>query len=247
MKTIAVIPARYASTRLPGKPLVDLAGKTMICRVYERASEAIDTVIVATDDTRIADEVKGFGGEVFMTDPNHNTGTNRCLEAYQKWAAQNEEQADVVLNIQGDEPLLDPESLKTLVAPFARRECDMATLVTPLRGTDAGASQVYAVLDAHNRALYFSRYPIPYIREAETNTGDITRYRHLGIYAFRPGALAEFAAMKQGMLEQAESLEQLRWLEAGRAIYCGIVDESSISVDTPEDVEHVRQLLKSAV
>lgn len=247
MKTLAIIPARYGSTRFPGKPLVDLVGKSMIRRVYERASMGADSALVATDDKRIADEVASFGGEVIMTSPNHSTGTNRCLEAYESWKRKTGKEVDVVINVQGDEPMLNPSSLRTLVQPFSNAECDMSTLVRPV--TDAkeltNPNNVFVTLNQNGQALYFSRHPIPFVRD--TNIEDWLKktdfFQHIGLYAFRPKSLRDFASMAMGELEKAESLEQLRWLEGGHTIFCGVVQEVSVSVDTPEDADAVRAIL----
>lgn len=249
MKTLGIIPARFDSTRFPGKPLIDLEGKTMIRRVYERASQGVDSVVVATDDERIESEVKRFGGNVIMTSKNHSTGTNRCLEAFDLWKAKTGEEYDIIVNVQGDEPLLDPASLRTIIQPFTDTECEMATLVVHVSNPSdlESPNNVFVTLDQNGRALYFSRHPIPYVRGYDRSEwlSKTDFYRHIGLYAFRPCALRSFASMAMGELEKAESLEQLRWLESGRALYCGIVNEISVSVDTPEDADAVRALLNS--
>ncbi|GGH74874.1 3-deoxy-manno-octulosonate cytidylyltransferase [Phaeocystidibacter marisrubri] len=247
MKTLGIIPARYDSTRFPGKPLVDLEGKTMIRRVYERASQGVDVAVVATDDARIESEVKRFGGNVVMTAKHHSTGTNRCLEAFDIWTEKSGDTYDIIVNVQGDEPLLDPASLRTIIQPFTDMECEMATLVTHVTNAAdlESSNNVFVTLDQNGKALYFSRHPIPFVRGYDRSEwlkrADF--YRHIGLYAFRPCALRSFASMAMGELEKAESLEQLRWLESGRALYCGIVNEISVSVDTPEDADAVRALL----
>lgn len=248
MKVLGVIPARYESTRFPGKPLIDLLGKTMIQRVYERASLGVQDVVVATDDRRIYDEVMSFGGKVVMTRSDHSTGTNRCLEAFQIWKEESGREYDIVINIQGDEPLLDPLSLTTLIQPFSKGNCSMATLVMPVvHSADLNSSNnVFVTMSKQGKALYFSRHPIPFVRGVEKSDwlNHAQFYRHIGLYAFSPQALEEFALMEMGKLETAESLEQLRWLEAGNTIFCSVVNEVSVSVDTPEDAEAVRTLLK---
>lgn len=247
MKSLAIIPARYGSTRFPGKPLIDLEGKTMIRRVYEKASQGADDVLVATDDKRIESEVKSFGGNVVMTATHHNTGTNRCLEAYELWKRRTSFEADVVINVQGDEPMLNPAGLRTLIQFFSDSECEMSTLVLPVQKAEdlMNPNNVFVTLDQNGRALYFSRHPIPFVRgyEKEEWLSRTQFFRHIGLYAFRPAALRSFASMAMGELEKAESLEQLRWLESGRSIYCGVVNEVSVSVDTPEDADLVRALL----
>ncbi|NVK05391.1 MAG: 3-deoxy-manno-octulosonate cytidylyltransferase [Flavobacteriia bacterium] len=247
MRTLAIIPARYASTRFPGKPLVDLVGKSMIRRVYERASMGCDEVLVATDDNRILEEVESFGGNVVMTSTNHSTGTNRCLEAYEIWRINAGADVDVVINVQGDEPMLNPTSLRTLVHPFVNPDCDMSTLVKPVKNAEdlKNPNNVFVTINQNGQALYFSRHPIPFVRgvEMENWLSKVDFFQHIGLYAFRPKTLRDFASMAMGDLEKAESLEQLRWLEGGHEIYCGLVQEVSVSVDTPEDAETVRAML----
>lgn len=219
----------------------------MIRRVYERASMGCDEVLVATDDQRIIEEVESFGGNAVMTSGNHSTGTNRCLEAYEHWRNYEGKDSDIIINVQGDEPMLDPASLRTLVQSFSAPECDMATLVRAVRDPRAlsNPNNVFVTINQNGQALYFSRHPIPFVRgvnqEQWLQKADF--FQHIGLYAFRPRALREFASMAMGDLEKAESLEQLRWLEAGRSIYCGLVQEVSVSVDTPEDAETVRAML----
>ena len=248
MKVLGIIPARYGSTRLEGKPLLDICGKPMIQRVYEQAKKQLQQVIVATDDERIFKAVSGFGGEVVMTSPNHNTGTNRCLEAYENFTKTNDVDFDVVINIQGDEPLLDPEQLRLLVSCFDDKTTELATLVIPAKEKDdLFSGGVFVVLDKLKNALYFSRSVIPFVRDAEKSewTTKHTFYKHVGMYAFKPKALHEFANLQQTSLEVAESLEQNRWLENGRKIKVAITDIETIAVDTQEDLEKVRKLIKS--
>lgn len=220
----------------------------MIRRVYERASMGADEVLVATDDKRIADEVKSFNGNVVMTSTNHATGTNRCLEAYDQWLKTQGKDVDIIINVQGDEPMLDPASLRTLIQPFSNNDCCMTTLVKPVKNPAflEDPNNVFVTLDQNKRALYFSRHPIPYVRGEEKanwlKKADF--YQHIGLYAFRPRSLRDFASMSMGDLEKAESLEQLRWLEGGRDIYCGLVHDNSVSVDTPADADAVRALLE---
>lgn len=235
---IGVIPARYASTRLPGKPLLSIAGKPMIQHVYERARAArsLSSVLVATDDERIAAAVREFGGEVVMTSPGHRSGTDRVAEATR------ERQADVVVNIQGDEPLLEPQPLNALVSAFAERPgLEIATLATPIPhpedATDPAAVKV--VTDREGFALYFSRLPIPFYRDGQAGA----YWRHLGVYAYRKEALLRFASLTPTPLEQAEALEQLRALEHGMRILVLPTQHEAIGVDTPEDLERVRRLM----
>lgn len=245
MKVLGVIPARYGSTRLEGKPLIDLCGKPMIQRVYEQVKKSLEYVVVATDDKRIFGAVNAFGGNVVMTSPNHNTGTNRCLEAFQIFSEQTKIDFDVVINIQGDEPLLDPKQLKQLVSCFEDETAEMATLIIPVKENESLETGVFVTIDKYKNALYFSRSVIPFVRDAEKTdwTKTHTFYKHIGMYGFKPSALVEFAELTQTSLELAESLEQNRWLENGKKIKVAITEIHTIGVDTPEDVEKVRKLL----
>ena len=246
MNVIGIIPARYASTRLEGKPLVDLDGKTMIQRVYEQAKKVLTEVIVATDDLRIEEVVKDFGGNVIMTSTSHTTGTNRCLEAYKKYSKESEVIFDVILNIQGDEPLLDPEQITSLVGCFNSRDVEMATLVIPtIKGEDL-SSGVYVVFDKSNNAMYFSRAVIPYHRDtAMENWSNVhTFYKHVGMYGFKPIALEEFANLEETALEESEKLEQLRWLEQGNKIKIAITNHQSVPIDTEHDLKKVRKIIE---
>lgn len=246
MKVLGIIPSRYASTRFPGKPLVDLMGKTMVQRVYEQASKSttLANVVVATDDERIFDHVLTFGSAV-MTSPGHASGTDRCLEAYRNLG----QHYDVVINIQGDEPLLDPTQLDVLARCFEDETCTIATLCTPFK-TDAllyDHSKIKVVRDHAGNALYFSRQPIPFQqKERGLWMQHHTYLQHIGLYAFRAETLAAVAALPQSPLEKAESLEQLRWLENGHRIRVELCDHESVSVDVPDDVARVMALLKRA-
>jgi 3-deoxy-manno-octulosonate cytidylyltransferase (CMP-KDO synthetase) len=245
MNVLGIIPARYASTRLEGKPLVDLGGKTMIQRVYEQAKKALDQVIIATDDERIEKAVKDFGGEVIMTSAYHTTGTNRCLEAYEKYAEQTDVSFDVILNIQGDEPLLNPVQITSLMNCFQSKEVQMATLVIPTGKNEDLTTGVFVVFDKNYNAMYFSRSIIPNQRDRskESWSKDHTFYKHVGMYGFTPEALEEFANLKETNLEQSEKLEQLRWLEQGNKIKIAITEHQSIAVDTAQDLEKVRRII----
>lgn len=246
MKVLGIIPARYGSTRLEGKPLIDLAGKPMIQHVYEQAKKALDHVVVATDDQRIVAAVESFGGMAVMTSPDHNSGTNRCLEAYRVYKKRQDINFDVVVNIQGDEPLLDPEQIRLLVSCFDRGRIQMATLVMPVPETDDLDSGVFVVIDKLKNALYFSRSVIPFVRDADRDKWleQHLFYKHIGMYAFKPRALIQFASLQQTSLERAEALEQNRWLENGKKIKVEITTTATIGVDTLEDVKLVRKLLK---
>lgn len=242
---LGVIPARYGSTRLEGKPLVDICGKTMIRRVYEQTKKALEFVVVATDDKRIYNEVISFGGKVVMTSTEHTTGTNRCLEAYQLFQKETNNTFDVVLNIQGDEPLLEPSQITNLVSCFEDEQTQMATLVIPTQDKEELKSGVFVVFDLNNYALYFSRAVIPVIRDINKDEWhkNNTYYKHVGMYGFTPKALAEFSNMEETNLEKKEKLEQLRWLENGNNIKIAITLHNSIPVDTLEDVEKVKRLI----
>ncbi len=241
-KVVVVIPARYGATRLPGKPLVQLAGKPMIQRVYERAklAQTVARVIVATDDDRIRQAVEAFGGEARMTRADHRTGTERVAEV----AAHVE--GDVFVNVQGDEPLLDPGALDTAVnALLEEPHAQVATVATPIKTPadimDPNVCKV--VLDFDGNALYFSRAPIPWVRDT-TSKIQVRHLKHLGLYVFQRDALLEYPTLPQGELERIEQLEQLRWLENGVKIRVAEVEHDAVSVDVPEDVARVEKLLQ---
>lgn len=240
MKFIGIIPARYASTRFPGKPLADMAGKPMIQRVYEQVKDVLDAVCVATDDTRIENAVQAFGGRVVMTSDQHRSGTDRCYEAYQKVG----QGYDVIVNIQGDEPFIHPEQIRTIKDCFAGADTQIATLVKPFRADDDFERTLFnpnspkVVINKENEALYFSRSIIPYIRGKEYTEWlpNHTFYKHIGLYAYRAQVLREITQLPPSSLELAESLEQLRWLENGYKIKVGITEQETIGIDTPEDM-----------
>jgi 3-deoxy-manno-octulosonate cytidylyltransferase (CMP-KDO synthetase) len=236
------IPARYGSTRLPGKPLVALAGQPMIQRVYERArmSQRAGRVIVATDDARIVAAVEGFGGEARMTRMDHRTGTERVAEV----AAHVE--GDVFVNVQGDEPLLDPAAVDTAIdALLEEPAATVATVATAIRtpGDIMDPNVVKTVLDFDNNALYFSRAPIPWVRDTSAKL-QVRHWKHLGLYVFQREALLEYPTLPQGELERIEQLEQLRWMENGWKIRVAEVEHDAVSVDVPEDVARVEKLLQ---
>ena len=237
MKFIGIIPARYASTRFPGKPLAEICGKTVIRRVYEQACKALDTVVVATDDERIYNDVESFGGKVVMTRPDHKCGTDRCLEAYQgittpTWREQNDKDT-VIINIQGDEPFIQPEQIEALMACFDRPDTDIATLVQPFaedKNAIENPNSPKVNWDVETQeAKMFSRKVIA--------ASDGKYYKHIGIYAYRADVLSKIAMLPQSPLEIAERLEQLRWLENGYKIRVGVTSQSTIGIDTPEDLE----------
>lgn len=239
MKAVAVIPARYASTRLPGKPLLDICGKPLILRVWEVVSRTrgLDAVVVATDDARIADTVEAFGGKVCMTSPDCRSGSDRVREVAASLAA------DVYVNVQGDEPLLDPSAIETLLAVFTRDESvQVATLCSRINEEQARSPhQVKVVRDHAGNALYFSRAPLPFVRDAAESAVFLG---HIGMYAYRADALRGFASLPPSPLEQAEKLEQLRFLQAGIPIRVLEVPPMGAGVDTPEDLERVRALVR---
>lgn len=237
MKFIGIIPARYASTRFPGKPLAEICGKTVIRRVYEQACKALDIVVVATDDERIYEAVEAFGGKVVMTRSDHKCGTDRCLEAYQAittpaWREQNDKDT-VIINIQGDEPFIQPEQIEALMACFDRPDTDIATLVQPFaedKNAIENPNSPKVNWDVETQeAKMFSRKVIA--------ASDDKYYKHIGIYAYRADVLSKITTLPQSPLEIAERLEQLRWLENGYKIRVGVTTQSTIGIDTPEDLE----------
>lgn len=248
MKFIAIIPARYASTRFPAKPLAMLGGKRVIERVYEQVAGVLDDAVVATDDSRIYDAVKAFGGKVEMTSTVHRSGTDRCWEAYQKIGRV----FDVVINVQGDEPFIQPSQLEALKSCFNDPNTDIATLVKPFATTDSiealeNPNSPKVVVDKDMHALYFSRSVIPYLRGVEKSEWlkKHTFYKHIGIYGFRAEVLKAVTSLPQSTLELSESLEQLRWIENGYKIGVGISDVETIGIDTPEDLARAEEFLKS--
>lgn len=244
MRILGIIPARYASSRFPGKPLIDLKGKTMIRRVVEGASKSalLTDLIVATDDKRIAEEVSGFGGKVMITDVNHPTGTDRCAEIVRTLS----EQYDVVINIQGDEPLVDARQLDQLLQAFTDPEVQIATLASgKIEMEDIlNPNRIKVVIDKHHNALYFSRSPIPNFANAKGEPLEIYPFlRHIGLYAYRSEVLLQLSELAETKLEQIESLEQLRWLYNGYSIHVVETEIETPNIDTPEDVEKVIGLL----
>lgn len=248
LRFIGIIPARYASTRFPGKPLANIRGKSMIRRVYEQASLALETVYVATDDERIYQAVKDFGGKVIMTSPHHKSGTDRCAEAVDIVERETGLAFDIVLNVQGDEPFLAPEQLETLKSCFALDPPPIATLVKTVRSRDElfDPNRPKVVVSSEQRALYFSRSTIPFIRgkEPESWIDSHVYYTHVGLYGFRRDILPVVTALPQSPLELAESLEQLRWIEHGYHIAVRTTTFESFGVDTPEDLEKLLLLNK---
>ena len=247
MKYIGIIPARYASTRFPGKPLAVLGGKTVIQRVYEQAVSVLPEAYVATDDERIFSAVEAFGGRAVMTRKDHKSGTDRIQEAVEKIATD----ADVIINIQGDEPFIQPSQIETLMHLFDNPETQIGTLGKPFETVEAvkNPNSPKIVVDNRGFALYFSRSVIPYIRGVEESQwlGHYPFLKHLGVYAYRRKVLAEVTRLPQGWLEKAESLEQLRWLENGYRIRVGITTVETVGIDTPEDLARAEQFLAEKV
>ena len=252
MRFIGIIPARYASTRFPAKPLAMLGGKTVINRVYDQVSGILDAAVVATDDSRIEDAVKGFGGRVVMTSTEHRSGTDRVFEALTHLYPDASSWADlVVINIQGDEPFIQPQQIETVKQCFDDPSVDIATLVKPFTANDSfealqNPNSPKVVVNKRMEALYFSRSIIPYSRGRENQEwlANHTYYKHIGLYAYRADVLAQITRLPQSSLELAESLEQLRWLENGYKIKVGISDVETIGIDTPEDLQRAEEFLK---
>jgi 3-deoxy-manno-octulosonate cytidylyltransferase (CMP-KDO synthetase) len=243
MKFMAIIPARYASTRYPGKPLAILGGKTVIQRVYEQVKSVLDDVYVATDDDRIYSTVTDFGGKAVMTRADHKSGTDRIEEAAEKIGLD----ADVIINVQGDEPFIQPSQIKTLMQLFDAPETQIGTLGKPFESIDAveNPNSPKIVTDNRGFALYFSRSIIPYIRGKERDRwfGEYPFLKHLGVYAYRREVLAEVTKLPMSSLEKAESLEQLRWLQNGYRIRVGLTDIETVGIDTPEDLTRAEEFL----
>ncbi|MGB4204495.1 MAG: 3-deoxy-manno-octulosonate cytidylyltransferase [Bacteroidales bacterium] len=248
IKAIAIIPARYASTRFPGKPLVMINGKSMIMRVYEQALKAksLKDVYVATDDVRIFDHVTENGGKVLMTSADHSSGTERCYETFgilldQKRCSENE----IIVNVQGDEPFISPQQIEEITQLFDNEDTEIATLKKQINNEAdiADPNCVKIVCDIHGQALYFSRSPIPYIRDAgEQMLKPGLFFRHIGLYAYRSDILRSICQLRPSSLEMAEKLEQLRWLENGYKIRVGTSDYENISIDTPDDLLKVTNI-----
>lgn len=244
MKFIGIIPARYASTRFPGKPLAVLGGKTVIQRVYEQATSVLDEAWVATDDDRIYQAVEAFGGRAVMTRPDHKSGTDRIEEAAERIGTD----ADVIINIQGDEPFIQPSQINTLMQLFDNTDTQIGTLGKKFESMEAAKSpnSPKIVTDLQGFALYFSRSVIPFVRgiEQEEWMTHFPYLKHLGLYAYRREVLREVTQLPQSPLELAESLEQLRWLENGYRIRVGLTDVETVGIDTPEDLQRAEEFIK---
>lgn len=243
MKFVAIIPARYASTRFPGKPLALLGGKTVIQRVYEQVTKDVAEAWVATDDTRIKEAVEAFGGKAVMTSANHKSGTDRIEEAAEKIGTD----ADVIINIQGDEPFIQASQIKTVCQQFDDPNTQIATIGKPFTAMDAvdNPNSPKIVTDVNGFALYFSRSVIPFVRGQEHALwlDTFPFLKHLGIYAYRREVLRQITQLPQSSLEKAESLEQLRWLQNGYRIRVGITHVETVGIDTPADLERAEQFL----
>ena len=244
---LGVIPARYASTRFPGKPLADIKGKPMIQLVYEQAKKAIDEVVVATDDERIYRAVEVFGGNVVMTSEHHQSGTDRCAEALEQFEKKTGNSYDVVINIQGDEPFIQPEQIEQVKTCFDDSSVDIATLIKKIESNEIvfDHNKVKVVVNSKLEAMYFSRSSIPFLRN-EKQQDWCRKHRfflHIGMYAYRSDALRKVTKLKQSSLELAESLEQLRWLENGLKIKTAETNFESFGIDTPEDLNEALDLI----
>lgn len=241
MKILGIIPARYASTRFPGKPLTIINGKSMIQRVYEQSmkSKLLSDVVVATDDQRIYDAVNAFGGKVMMTSTEHNSGTDRCCEIVEKI----NDKYDAVVNIQGDEPFINPEQINQIAELISLDDSQIASLCKPIKDKEElfDNNVVKVVFNINGDALYFSRHTIPFLRKVDKDEQlwltSRTFYKHIGIYAYKTDVLMNIAKLKQSGLEIAECLEQLRWIENSYKIKMGVTEYESYSIDTPQDVE----------
>lgn len=246
MKFLAIIPARYASTRFPAKPLAMLGGKPVIQHVYERVTKVLDAV-VATDDERIYDVVEAFGGRVVMTSAEHRTGTDRCLEAYNNYGVG----VDVVINVQGDEPFIAEEQIRGLMQCFDNEQTDIATLIKPFPSNTkydvlSNPNTPKVITNLKGQAVYFSRSVVPYLRGKDVDEWASLHayYKHIGIYAYRVEVLRHITQLEQTPLELAESLEQLRWLENGFTIQTAVTNIETIGIDTPEDLEKAERYLE---
>lgn len=244
MNTLVVIPARYQSTRFPGKPLAKIKGKPMIQCTYEQAVQSGFPTVVATDDERIREAVTMFGGQVVMTDTTHTNGTSRCSEAVAIWENQKQSEVEVVINVQGDEPFVQPEQIQDLAKAFIDPSVDIATLTQKIANEEElfNPNVVKLVRDIKGYALYFSRATIPFLRDSSTKEWlrKHTFFKHIGMYAYTKSALNRIINLPKGKLEMGENLEQLRWLEHGYTIAVLETIHASIGVDTPEDLERIR-------
>ncbi|NOU19072.1 MAG: 3-deoxy-manno-octulosonate cytidylyltransferase [Bacteroidales bacterium] len=251
MKILGVIPARFASTRFPGKPLAEISGKPMIQWVYERTSKVFEDVYVATDDERIQKAVVAFGGLVVMTSTEHQSGTDRCAEALNIIEKEVNTKFDIVINVQGDEPFIQPEQLKKVANCFNDPAVQLATLVKQFSNSEDifNPNSPKVILNLKKEAIYFSRSVIPFVRKKEKSEWqqNYPFYKHIGLYAYRCNVLREITKLTQSPLELAESLEQLRWIENGYRIRVEETDMETLAVDTPEDLERVKEFAKTVL
>jgi 3-deoxy-manno-octulosonate cytidylyltransferase (CMP-KDO synthetase) len=247
MKTLIIIPARYASSRLPGKPLAEIKGKPMIQHVYERVADAFENTYIATDDTRIINAAESFNAKVVMTDINHQSGTDRCRQDLEIIEQTNRQNFDIIINVQGDEPLISPEALRTAEALLEDNTVQIATLIKRINNTEeiSDPNIPKVVTDKNNRALYFSRQAIPYHRDSPKTLDLKTHkyYKHIGLYAYRKKVLEEIVKLPISYLEEAEKLEQNRWLENGFSVHCALTEYESISVDTKNDLKKINSMI----
>ncbi len=243
MKILGIVPARWASSRFPGKPLVKIGSKTMIERVYLQSSKSLDYVVVATDDKRIFDEVKRFNGQVVMTSENHQSGTDRCMEALEIFEKERGEKFDVVINIQGDEPFIQPQQIKDIADSFTDESTEISTLIKKITEPEIvfDPSCPKVIMNTRGEAIYFSRSTIPYIQNTDKKDwfDKFTYYEHLGLYGYRADILRRITQLEPSSLEIAESLEQNRWLENGFKIRVLETEHENISIDTQEDLDKI--------
>jgi len=243
MNVLGVIPARWASTRFPGKPLVKIGDKSMIQRVYEQSAKALQYVVVATDDKRIVEEVNSFNGQVVMTSDEHESGTDRCREALDRFEDESELSFDIVVNIQGDEPFIQPEQITDVVDCFNDSRAEISTLIKKITDMEAlfNPNNPKVVLNSNSEAIYFSRSTIPYVMNTDKLEwlNNYTFYEHLGLYGYKTDVLRKITELNPSDLEKSESLEQNRWLEHGFRIKVAETDHENISIDTEEDLKQI--------
>jgi len=250
MNIVGIIPSRYSSSRLPGKPLAMIGSKPMVQWVYENCQKGLEHIFVATDDQRIIDAVEAFGGKAVMTREDHTSGTDRCAEAAEKIKEKYGLEADVVINIQGDEPFFESAQLDDIKKCFDNPDTQIATLIQEAKDLDQvlSNSEVKVVLNHKGEGIYFSRSPIPFLRNVEQSEwmNHQTFHRHLGIYAYRAETLKKIVLLEQSSLEKAESLEQLRWIENGFPVTCVVTElDETMCIDTPEDLAKANQLIQN--
>ena len=249
METVVIIPARFASTRFPGKPLAKLNGKPIIEHVVEKASKCVNSVYVATDDKSIYEYVTNCGYNAVMTSTDHKSGTDRCFEAYCKIIENEKKEYDVIINIQGDEPFINPEQILTLQNCFCDKEIEIATLAKKFENSKEifDPNKVKVICNIKQNAIYFSRFPLPFCRGEENDNWleSTPFFKHIGMYAYRPNILKQITTLAQSRLEKAESLEQLRWLENSFTIAVRETSHESIGIDTPQDLEEAERFIKA--